>query len=228
MKEIKKTKANGFYLFKGRVSADSSFIESVSESRHFSIYVNYYLKHYLQIYDYVINQDGWQMVVKLKSEKEINSAYFQDEPDGIEVWRIISEQIRKCLSSYVVKVNRMRGRTGSLVHSSYERYYFTTLTEAQMEINKIRNRAVEMGQKSKKYSGKKEHYRVTEEDGKGSIYLGSLEGVNQRERVGSLELESFMNTGLTDLVLSNLISFSIKLHSVPKKSKFSTKPQNSS
>lgn len=228
MNKIKKTKANGFYVFKGQVSADSSFIECIPEARQFLIYSNYYLKKYLKVYDYIICQDGWQMIVKLKSKEEIYSAYTNRKREGIEIWRIISEQVRKCLSSYVVHVNRRRGRSGSLVHSSYERFFFNSLAEANEEINKLRKRELKLGQKLNKYKGKKTHYEIPENLGKGSIFLGSDNYRKFSNKKVRFELENFENNELTEVVLSNLIKSSKKLHSNSENPYKNTKPVNSS
>ncbi len=210
MKKLKKIQAGGFYIFRGRASADSSFIESVSEAQKFWTYFSYYLNDYLKIYEYALNQDGWIMIVKIQSAEELSNKnpFYSDSI----AWRMISEQVRKALSSYVLAVNRSRGRTGSLVHSSYERFYFSSLTEAKSEIAKVRKRALRLGQWNKKYRGKPRHYQIDKRTAKGSVFLGSLAYRKGGKVRRCFELERLVETELAELVLSNLVENAKFLH----------------
>ena len=174
MKKIKQTQANGFYIFHGEVAANSNFIETVNEAKQFLIYANFFLKDYLTIYEYVITRHEWHIVVKLKSKKEIFSREVIDEGSQVgpqEIWRIVSERIRLFLSTYVKCINRMRGRTGTLVHSSYERYYFESLQEAKETIEALREQTWRFYKRKRKYRGKKKHYSIPKRLGNGSIFL---------------------------------------------------------
>ncbi len=201
MKKIKKIQATGFYLLQGRSSANSCFIESLEDSRSFLRYANYYLKDYVTIYEYLLTQDGWLMLVRIRPMGEFPESAVQD---GIACWRIISERIRLLLSTYVRVSNRAKGRTGSLVHSSYERYYFERLSEGIRVINDIRHQRLKLYEGKKKYRGLKWHYRIPARLGKGSVLLCSRD-VRRKKKEAYKMLECLAFKGFTKLVLQDFI-----------------------
>lgn len=205
MKKIKKLQENGFYIFTGQSNANSCFIEKIIHARKFLVYANYFLLNYISIYDYLITKNGWTLLVKIKYKKnnEIN------ELD--EVWRVISERMRLFLSTFVRVTNKQKGRTGCLVHSSYERYYFESKKEAMCYIAKIRNQKIKHYSKRKKYRGLKTHYKISINKIKGSIFLCSKEVRRKKTKmmdfVEVLELNS-----LRDLVVEKFVDYTINSH----------------
>ncbi|MDA9773997.1 hypothetical protein N9B82_03480 [Saprospiraceae bacterium] len=202
MEKIRKISANGFYMFKGRSNANSCFIEKVSQGELFLTYANFYLKEYLVVYDYVINQDGWVLIVKINSKEQLE---ILDKKFGGEVWRIISERMRLFLGTFVQVTNASKRRTGSLVHSPYERFHFDNLKEAMTVINKIRQQQIKIYNGRKKYRGLKLHYRISKSIGKGSIFLCSRDVC--RKNVNTLKFAEMLSFNrLSQLVVAKLIN----------------------
>lgn len=208
MKKIQKIKGEGFYIFQGRSNANSCFIEKLSQGHLFLTYANFYLKNYLTVYDYIINRDGWMMVVKIKSRKEI--LFNKNLVDG-EVWRIVSERVRLFLSTFVKVSNRKKRRTGCLVHSSYERLYFESLSEAMKIINGVRQQSIKLYNGRKKYRGMKTHYRISKSIGKGSIFICSRDVRRHKEKVSKFG-EMLSVKGMSKFVLQEILDFTLFTH----------------
>jgi len=208
MKEVQNVQANGFYIFSGRANANSCFIEKIGHAKQFLIYANYFLKGHLKIFDYVINRDGWVMVVKImKSESN-------QEITGDEVWRRVSERMRLLLSTFVRVTNKQKGRTGCLVHSSFKRYRFERLDEAMIYLEKIRNKNFRLYAGRKKYRGLKTHYKIDKKVRNGSIFLCSKD-VGKVKRRFFVEREVFEFIDLRKLVVKNMIKNTKNFHSPP-------------
>ena len=214
MKKIKETLSGGFYIFESKAAANSNYIEKISEAKLLLIYANYFLKDYLVIYDYLITKDGWQMAVKLKSSSEILSAQGDEKvdfPDETMIWRIISERIRLFISTYAKKANYLRGRQGSFVRNSYEKYYFQTLKEAKSHLGLMRNQLVKMYQRKPKYRGLKSHYCIPKKLGQGSIFLCSKD-IKKLKYDRGIKMELPVFIGLEDFVVPELVRFTKNQH----------------
>lgn len=217
MKQVKKTKCNGFYIFESRAAANSNYIENLREARELMVYANYFFSGYLKIYDYLITKDGWQMAIKVLSAEEIGFAHCfgnRSKPGDLkleEIWRIISERVRLFIATYSRQTNLRRERTGSFVHSSYERFYFDSLYEAKAHLAKMRNQQLRMYQKKKKYRGLKTHYKIEKIIGKGSIFLCSKD-VNSANRKISRISERQSLQDFTKLVVPELVKNTLILH----------------
>jgi len=206
MKRVKEVKAGRFYIFKGLSNANSCFIETLEHGRLFLRYADYFLKNYVKVYDYIINEEGWMIVLKIQSKKELSELLDEEE---FEVWRVISERMRLFLSTFVTISNRSKGRTGCLIHSSYERYYFESLSEALGTMEDIRNQRINLYQGNSKYRAFDKHYEVDRNLGKGSIFLCSQRLREQKEGSGILG-EVFCLQGLTIMVLQKMIKSTFK------------------
>ena len=202
MQKVKKIEANNFYVFSGRSNANSCFIEKIIHAKKFLIYANFFLKSYLSIYDYIITKDGWSMVVKIKSSKQIRKS---SKSEDIEIWKIISEQVRLFLSIFVRVTNKKKGRTGCLVHSGYERFRFESKSEAIEYISRLRKQQVAFYSKKKKYRSLKTHYTIPMKIAKGSIFLCSKDIRKMRkEKLKFSEVIDFVD--LRDLVALNKVN----------------------
>lgn len=211
MIKIKKVSAKGYYLFQGKASANSSFIEDLEEGNQFIIRANYYFKGYLKIHDYLLTQDGWSFIVKINSANSIKKliSLNNDEVfDSDEIWRIISERMRIFLSTFVKFTNKKQGRTGSKVHSTYERFMFETLKEAKSYIEKLRKGLIKQCQSRKKYRAIKSHYKISKKLGNGSIFLSSGKLSKRiekcKEKLKVLEIKGFKKHVLKRLIKSTL------------------------
>ena len=189
-------------MFKGQSNANSCFIEKISQGELFLTYANFYLKEYLVVYDYVINQDGWALIVKINSKEKLE---LQDNKFEGEVWRIISERMRLFLGTFVQVTNARKRRTGSLVHSPYERFHFDNLKEAMTVINNIRQQEIKIYNGRKKYRGLKIHYKIKKSIGKGSIFLCSRDV--RRKGAKALKFAEMLSLrGLSPLVVAKWIN----------------------
>ena len=208
MENLNRIQANGFYVFSGRANANSCFIEKISHAKKFLVYANHFLKGYLVIYDYIITRDGWTMVVKIKLDQKIKN---NNSKSKDEVWRVISERMRLFLSTFVRVTNKQKGRTGCLVHSSYQRSFFLSLKEATSFLEKIRTQNIKHYAKKKKYRGLKTHYKISKKKGQGSVFLCSKEIRKVKKEISkSFEVIDFK--GLTNLVLQKMINLTISLN----------------
>jgi len=221
MIKIKKTVANGFYLFQGKASANSSFIEDLDEAKQFIILANYYFKGYLKIYDYLLTQDGWSLIVKINSRESIQKTSVINIVDGLDedmIWRIISERMRIFLSTFVKFTNKKQRRTGGKVHSSYERFMFESLKEALAYMGKLRKGLIQQCQNRRKYRAKKSHYKIPKKLGKGSIFLSSRKLKKRirkyKKRLETLEIRGFKKHVLQELIRST-INHTIRINSSP-------------
>ena len=228
MEKIKECKANGLYIFEGRVSANSTYFENLDESKKFLIYANYFLKDILTIHEFVLTRHGWHMLVKIKRKSKIvefwNSKVIDNDltVGDLEVWQVVSEQVRLFLSTFVRVVNRRRGRTGVLVHSSYLRFSFESYGEAKSHIDKLRKQLLKLAQKSKKYRGRKNHWEIPKAQGNASIFLCSLHIDKVLEKAQKL-LGRTVFKGSQDLVLLKMIHNTISLHKSFSKPNFALK-----
>ena len=213
MKKIKKIEANGIYVFQGKANANSCFIEKLGHAKSFLIYANYFLKGYLTIFDYIITRDGWSMVVKVKNSKQIGNLC-----EGIDsdIWSIVSERVRLFLSTFVRVTNREKGRTGCLVHSVFEKYFFESKEEALNYISRMRKQQIKFYSKKKKYRSLKTHYTISVGVvGQGSVFLCSKYVRDVKK--GVLEFSEVLGfVDLTDLVVEKLVNSTLKSHSHPK------------
>ena len=154
MIKIKETEAGGLYLFQGRASANSLFIESAQEAQKFLSLFDRYLGNYVNLLDHCFCPEGWNLIVKLKSKPTILSHYQQHREKSktakvlnyTEVWRIISERVRIFLFQYVKWSNTIEGRKGSKVYCRYERYVFDHAEEAKEYIVKMREQMIDLSQ----------------------------------------------------------------------------------
>ena len=215
MIKLKKVQSTGLYILNGKSSANSSFIESKKEAREFIESANDRFAGYLKIKEYIVSQDSWTIVCVMEDEESIRSTYLKKrEQTGREyklppldkIWRIVSEQVRNFLSRFVKFCNFVRGRSGGLVHSNYERYYFESETEAMEFIEKIHDQSHDFGQKRGKYRPKKNHFKFGQKEKNGHIYLCSkniklmLDGL--LEKIGSMDIWEVTIDVLREIVTS--------------------------
>lgn len=219
MKKTIYMKAGGLYLFQGSACSNTLYFESLDDAKLFLKLANKKLKKYLYIHEFMLNQDGWVLLARLKSKTKIQQAFSKDNKDSsASVWKIISEMMRQFISEYVVKYNRRTGREGGLVRRNYERFFFETVKEAKRTIRKIRKRQVGLQQSLKKYRPSRGQYRISKKMGSGSIFLSSRRRNWKRgELRNSSELTVFqiVNPKVARLKLKKHISNTLSLHRTP-------------
>ena len=143
MKRIKKMQAEHIYLIEGAVTANSSFFENESDCKDFMRLADKHLGEYLSINSFQNNRDGWVMIITTKSAQEIRQAYDLRRVKSkkckagcahYEIWRILSDQIRILLSTYVKITNATSGRRGGKVRGNYRRYVFESVAEVEQKL----------------------------------------------------------------------------------------------
>ncbi|MDA9773946.1 hypothetical protein N9B82_03225 [Saprospiraceae bacterium] len=213
MKKTKTIVFQGFYIFSGRACANCCFVENLDNAKKFISYMNFYFKGYLKVYDYNLSKDGWQLAVKLGKRssvlKQLKKQDFVDQiPADDLCWKIVSERVRLFLSTFVRVTNKDRGRTGTLVHGVYDRYYFTSLKEAKSYLNDMRQQRIKHYKTGSKYIGLESQYEI---DAIGSVFLSSKAGVRRKLR-SKREVKVLYFKGIRDLVLESAIRMTKSLH----------------
>ena len=121
---IKQMQADRLYLIEGTSVANSPFFESEADCKLFLSLADKYLAGYMLINCFQNSRDGWVMIVTTKSAKAIRTAYenrrkqskkCKEDCAHHEIWRMLSDQIRIMLSTYVKATNENTGRTGGKV-----------------------------------------------------------------------------------------------------------------
>ena len=182
MIKIKEIQANCIYLFSGKASANSIFIESLDEAHEFINSANSRFKNYMKIREYLVTESGWSFICEIESEELILATYLQSRlnrgreyknPPFEDVWRIMSEQVRHWLSRFIKNCNFSQGRTGGKVHSNYERHLFASVNEAEEYIVAMHAQDLDFGQKKRQYRGNRQYFRVSPKRAKEHVYLCS-------------------------------------------------------
>lgn len=203
MRKVDKIKSNGFYLLESVASGRTCYFESEAEVKIFKSLFLRYMKDYVEIHHVNLSTEGYQILVKIREKRTLIKKYIQEcESKGktckaiflSEPWRIISEQVRKLLSIYARKANRIRGRKGVLVQKKYEKFIFDSIEE----LERYKSEKVEIE------SQRRRKYRV------GKKWKKLVDWVKVRARIWG---GSFMNKGFHDLVLPKLINDTISYHS---------------
>ena len=224
MQHLKEIQAKGFYAFCGKPSANSSFIESKKEAREFINSANGRFAGFLRIREYLISQDSWTLLCEIEDEETIINAYLAKREESTceyklpplsEIWRIVSEQVRNFLSRFVKFCNHERGRTGSLVHSNYDRYFFENEEAALMFIKKIYEQSLDFSQWNRKYKPNSKYFYFTNKEKRSNVFLCSnnLKGLSLL-LIGVVG--SVVTTRLTNHILRKLITSTKILHSHSK------------
>ena len=233
MIKLKEIQVEGLYVFYGKASANSNFIESKLEAKEFIHSANRRFSNFLKIREYLVTQDSWFLVCEVEDRETIINEYLKKRktsqkdhrrPSLTAVWRIVSEQFRHFLSLFVKFCNFRRGRTGRLVHSSYERAFFESEEEAQIFIKGLCNQTQSISQKNVKYRPKAKYFEFGKYERKGHVYLCSL---NLRSMLGViLEVgKSMVAWDLASHVLRKLVKSTLNLHSHQKTNIFSPKKE---
>lgn len=180
MKKIKKMGAGHIYLIRGSSTANSALFEGIDDCQQFLELADHYLKEYLTVSSFQNSRDGWVMIVATKSEALIKQAYSarrslskkcKEEFELKEVWRMLSDQVRIFLSTYVKKINRRTGRKGAMVRHRYERFVFESEEEAlQMKV-KLEEERYNLEQPVERYRPSEEMSELQAVMVKTSIYM---------------------------------------------------------
>ena len=221
MQKLKQIEARGLYIFIGKSSANSSLIETKKEAFEMISSANSRFAGFLRIREHLISQDSWTFICEVEDEETIISTYLSKReasgrkyklPALTEIWRIVSEQVRNFLSRFVKFCNYERGRTGSLVHSNYERYYFENEEEALIFIAKIHEQNHDFSQYNCTYRPNSKRFHFTRKERIGHVFLCS-KNLESLILLGFRGVGSIIRSRLIDDILRKLISLTISIHS---------------
>jgi len=178
---IKQMQADQLYLIEGTSVANSPFFENEADCKLFLSLADKYLADYLTIACFQNSRDGWVMMVTTKSAAVIRTAYedrrrqskkCKEDCAHHEIWRMLSDQIRIMLSTYVKATNENTGRTGGKVSGKYKRFVFESVEEAEAVKEELLNLKYDQAQELEIYRPSNELYRVKDTEREQSIYMG--------------------------------------------------------
>lgn len=211
MKKIKEMQAEHIYLITGASVANSAFFEQEDDCKMFLELADHYLGQYLKITRFQNNRDGWAMIITTKTADAIMRAYkirrslskkCKKEFELKEVWRVLSDQIRIFLSTYVKRTNGATGRIGAKVRHRYERFVFESDAEALETQANLEEAYYPLEQPEERYRPRAEQSTLTKKMIRTSIYMGCamLKVAENVKKLGMrcLDLGGLGREGLND------------------------------
>lgn len=180
MRQIKKMEADHMYVIRGASTANSPFFEKEADCKLFLEYADRFLGDYLCINRFQNNRDGWVMLITTRSAREIKAAYYtrrarskkcQKAFEYQEIWKMLSDQIRIFLSTFVKATNYLSGRTGGKVRCRYERFIFESEEEAMKLVSMLEREYYAQAQPLKRYRPSKRLHRLTRRLLRTSLYM---------------------------------------------------------
>ena len=217
---IKQMQAEQLYLIEGASVANSPFFESEADCKLFLSLTNRYLADYLSINCFQNSRDGWAMIITTKSAEAIRSAYenrrkqskkCKEDCAHHEIWRMLSDQIRIMLSTYVKATNDNTGRTGGKVSGKYKRFVFESVEEADAVKEELLNLKYDQAQELEIYRPSNELYRVKDTERERSIYMGCAR-LESSELLRELGMRCLDLAGSAIDVLRQLVKTTLDFH----------------
>jgi len=182
--------------------------------------VDKYLADYVFVNCFQNSRDGWAMIITTKSAEVIRSAYKDRRKQSKkcnkdcahhEIWRMLSDQIRILLSTYVKATNETTGRTGGKVRGKYKRFVFESVEEAEAVKDELLNLKYDQAQELKRYQPSKKLYRVKNRQKKQSVYMGCAL-LKSKEMVRKLGMRCLDLAGSAIVVLRQLVKTTFEFH----------------
>jgi len=217
MLPIKQMQANQLYLIEGTSVANSPFFESEADCKLFLSLTDKYLIDYLTINCFQNSRDGWVMIVTTKSAEAIRTAYenrrkqskkCKEDCAHHETWRMLSDQIRILLSTYVKATNENTGRTGGKVSGKYKRFVFESLEEVEAVKKELLQLKYDQSQELARYQPSNELYCL---QSKQSIYMGCAL-LESKELLRELGMRCLDLAGSLIHVLRQLVKTTFDFH----------------
>lgn len=172
--------SDNLYLIRGASTSNCPFFENESDCALFLELADRFLGDYVTITSFQNNRDGWAMIIKTKSAISIKAAYYarraksakcKKEFEYKEVWRMLSDQVRIFLSTYVKATNYRSGRKGGKVRCRYERFLFETEAEAVAVRDSLAEEFYTQAQPRKRYRPIAKMCRLSRKMLRSSIYM---------------------------------------------------------
>ena len=215
--------AEHIYLIEGAVTANSSFFENEADCKDFMRLADKHLGEYLSINSFQNNRDGWVMIITTKSAQNIRDAYHLRRSRSkkckascahYEIWRILSDQIRILLSTFVKLTNENSGRTGGKVRGNYKRYIFESVEEVEQMKQTLSQQKYDQSQELKRYRASKKLFCIKNKQLKRSIYM-SCARLSSTINVRKLGLGCLNLAGLMINVLRHVVQSTFDHHFPP-------------
>jgi hypothetical protein len=215
--------AEHIYLIEGAGTANSPFFENEAHCHAFLKLADKHLGAFLSINSFQNNRDGWVMIITTKSAETIREAYRLRRAKSKkckvscahhEVWRMLSDQIRIMLSTFVKSTNAKSGRTGGKVRGNYKRYVFENVDEVEQMKETLSKQNHDQSQTLKRYSPSKKLFNVKNKQMKRSIYMCCAR-LTTASRVRKLGLRCLHLAGLIRNVLRHLVQATFDHHFPP-------------
>lgn len=226
MKEIKKLQPNSLYYLSGKAVAKNTFFENKEDVLLAHRYIKRYLEGMMEIIEYLFTDEGWVLIVRTMSIDKIRKAYLHRRSRSkkakkhalkIHPEEMISEHMRFFLSVLIKAINKSSGRTGTKVHSVFERYIFETKEEYLNCVDELREEKLEICEQSAKYkASKNEAQEIMDFMGKGDVLMCSKV---RDVRLGRYKFKQYLIDlkELTNDVLGKVLNHSI-FHYYPNSS----------
>lgn len=220
MRKIKEMQAEHLYLIRGASGANSPFFENEGDCKLFLELADRFLQDYLHIASFQNNRDGWIMIIRTKSAIDIKRAYYtrrglskkcKKEFEYTEIWKILSDQIRIFLSTYVKVTNARTGRVGGKVRSRYERFVFESEEEALKICDMLEREYYAQVQPLKRYRPSKRLHKIRRKLLRTSIYM-SCALLRMPGKLRELGLRCLDMTVFSNNVARHLISRTLQHH----------------
>ncbi len=157
---IKQVRSSSLYILCGKAVAKNPFFEEPKDVLLAHRFAKRFLEPIMDIIEYNFTKDGWIFIVKTKSATSILSAYTtmrlkskkaKEAHRKQHIPAIISEHMRLFLSVLIRAMNRRSGRTGTKVHSVFERYIFESKEEYDALVSLIQNEKINLCHQQEKY-----------------------------------------------------------------------------
>jgi len=217
---IKQMQADQLYLIAGASVANSPFFENEADCKLFLSLADKYLADYLMINCFQNNRDGWVMIITTNSAEAIRTAYdnrrkqskkCNEDCAHHEIWRILSDQIRILLSTYVKATNENTGRIGGKVRGNYKRFVFESVEEAETVKQELLELKYDQAQELERYQPSNDLYRF-ESKKRQSIYMGCAQLESKKQLVLKLGMRCLEIAGSAINVLRQLVKSTFDFH----------------
>jgi len=216
---VKQMQANQLYLIEGTSVANSPFFENEADCELFLSLADKYLTDYLSINCFQNSRDGWAMIATTKSAEAIRTAYENRRKQSKkckvdcahhEIWKMLSDQIRILLSTYVKATNENTGRTGGKVRGKFKRFVFESVEEAEAVKEELLQLKYDQAQELERYQPSDDLYHF-ENNKKQSIYMGCARLVSE-EMARQLGMRCLDLAGSAIDVLRQLVKTTFDFH----------------
>lgn len=194
------------YMIQGASVANSPFFETEADCKLFLRLADRFLSRYLKINSFQNNRDGWAMIITTRSISDITGAYLErraksdkckKEFEFTEVWRMLSDQIRIFLSTFVKATNHQTRRVGAKVRCRYKRFVFESAEEAKAKAESLAKEYYDQAQPRKRYRPSKKLCKLRKRMLRTSLYMSCalLDSVDKVRELGlgCLDLGVFVN-----------------------------------